>query len=134
MKNQELLHKIEKIKKQANLLLFKIDKARDQQQITGKTIPEVEKLIDENNKTIIEQLKIIDELVNLNKTLNNENFDDEKLSEMDYDSYFTLTINNEIPFNKNHPYFKDIRFIKDLMNHYISTEEYEKCIYLQSII
>jgi len=134
MKSQDLLHKIKEIKKKANMLLYKIDKARKLEN-NPQTNPAVEKLIDENNQTIIEQLKIIDELVQINKLFSEElRNDNEYLSEMDYDSYLVLTQNGEINFDKNHPYFKDIRFIKDLMQYYIDTEQYEKCSYLQSII
>lgn len=46
------------------------------------------------------------------------------------DDYFKLTIENDITFNFNHPYFNDQDFFNELFNYYQETENYEMCAIL----
>lgn len=38
-----------------------------------------------------------------------------------------LTINGEIPFNENHPYYRDDTFFNELLSYYEKIEDYETC-------
>lgn len=49
------------------------------------------------------------------------------MSEIDSDDYFTLTIENKIVFNKNHPYYDNDEFYSKLLDYYKKTENYEMC-------
>ena len=134
MKNN-LLKKIEDIKRKANLLLFKIDEAKKNKKDISKNdfntaynqIKEDDALISENYNTINEQLALLEELTNLKDNIELEQYSEELSAVMDFETYFDLTSGNEIDFNEDHPYFRDIRFIKKLIEKYIETEEYEKC-------
>ncbi len=131
MNKEKIIQKVNEIKKKANLLLLKINKARKINKTEIQSYDKsIDKLINENNKIIIEQIELIDELVRLN----NELKDNTLMTKIDFDTYFTLTINNEVDFDVNHPFYKDIRFIKALIDYYIEIEEYEKCIPLQKLI
>lgn len=41
--------------------------------------------------------------------------------------YFELTVNGEIPFDTNHPMFRDDHFFAKLLKYYQDNEEYEMC-------
>ena len=43
---------------------------------------------------------------------------------------FDLTINKELQFDENHPYFNDEEFFNELMDHFSSVEDYEMCSFL----
>lgn len=45
----------------------------------------------------------------------------------DENECFELTVNNQIPFDHNHPYYKDEKFYGRLLNYYQQQEDYEKC-------
>lgn len=45
----------------------------------------------------------------------------------DYNECLNLTILGDIDFNIKHPFFENEEFYIDILNYYISTEEYEKC-------
>jgi len=47
--------------------------------------------------------------------------------EINREDYFDLTVSKALDFNKNHPYFKDKSFARDLLNHFIEIEDYEMC-------
>ena len=49
------------------------------------------------------------------------------ISEINADDYFTLTIENKIIFNKNHPYYEDDAFYGKLLLFYKKEEDYEMC-------
>jgi len=46
------------------------------------------------------------------------------------EDYFKLTIENDIIFDSNHPYFDDVEFINELFMHFEQTENYEMCAQL----
>ena len=48
--------------------------------------------------------------------------------------FFIATINNEILFDVDHPFYDDKEFIARLLTHYTEVEEYETCAYLQELI
>jgi hypothetical protein len=137
-----LLKKIDDIKRKANMLLFKIDEAKKNKAKISKNdfeqaykqIKEDDDLIEENYKTINEQLMLIDELTHLKKNIELAQYSDELVAIMDFETYFDLTISNEIDFNEDHPYYRDIKFIKKLIDSYIETEEYEKCAELIKLV
>lgn len=45
----------------------------------------------------------------------------------DYNECLDLTILGDIDFNIKHPFFDNEDFYTDILNYYISIEEYEKC-------
>jgi len=142
MNKNSLLKKIDDIKKKANMLLYKIDKSNENKSEISKDdfekayvqLKENEEIISENYKTISEQLQLIEELTHLKENIQLASYSEELIAIMDYDTYFDLTIENEIDFNEEHPYFKNIKFIKQLIDSYIKTEEYEKCAYLMKLM
>ena len=131
MRNENLRKRIDNIQNKAKMLLGRIDSS-DFEDIK-KTILENRKQISENMKIIEEQKSIIDELKEI-KEDKFEEFTSELLADMNYDTIFELTKNKEIAFDKNHPYINNIKFIKDLIDYYIQTEEYEECANLQSLV
>jgi hypothetical protein len=131
MRNQNLKKRIENIQDKARLLLGRIDSS--ELEAIKKTILENRKQISENMKIIEEQKSIIEELNEL-KDNKFEEFTTELLSDMNYETILELTKNKEIAFDENHPYINNIKFIKDLINFYIETEEYEECAKLQSLV
>jgi hypothetical protein len=48
-------------------------------------------------------------------------------NELSADDYFNLTVNGEVAFNYDHPFYEDIDFINRLLEHHINTEDYELC-------
>jgi len=48
-------------------------------------------------------------------------------SNLSRDDYFRLTIEKDISFNNNHPYFRDKDFYNDLFSYFQQTENYEMC-------
>lgn len=40
---------------------------------------------------------------------------------------FELTINGQLTYNQDHPYYNDDKFFRKLLQHYQSLEDYEKC-------
>ena len=117
-----LLKKIENIKRKANMLLFKIDEAKKNKTDISKDdfekaynqIKEDDNLIDENYKAINEQLMLIEELTHLKENIELAQYSDELIAVMDFDTYFDLTVDGEIDFDEDHPYHKDIRFVKNI--------------------
>jgi len=49
-----------------------------------------------------------------------------------YDEMFEMTINGKVSYDKNHPYYNEKLFVDRLMQYYIKTERYEKCIELKN--
>ncbi len=49
------------------------------------------------------------------------------------DECFQLTVNGEIRFNKEHPYFDDENFVNRLINHFSELEDYEMCQFIKDI-
>jgi len=131
MRNENLRKRIDNIQNKAKLLLSRIDSS-DLEEIR-KTIMENRKQISENMKFIEEQKSIIEELKEL-KEDKFEEFTTELLSDMNYETILDLTKNKEIAFDEKHPYINNIKFIKDLIDFYIETEEYEECAKLQSLV
>src|SRR5208337_2446256 len=43
------------------------------------------------------------------------------------DDYFRLTIDSDITYNSQHPYFNDEAFFKELLIHFEQSENYEMC-------
>jgi hypothetical protein len=43
------------------------------------------------------------------------------------DDYFRLTIENDVVFDNNHPYFDDHEFYNDLLSYFEQVENYEMC-------
>ena len=141
MKNN-LLKKIDSIKRKANMLLFKIDEAKKNKAKISKDdfekayhqIKEDDDLIAENYNTINEQLMLIEELTHLKENIELARYSDELIAVMDFDTYFDLTIESKIDFDEEHPYYRDIKFIKKLIDSYIEVEEYEKCAELIKLV
>ena len=50
-----------------------------------------------------------------------------------YDDYLELTIDGDIIYDINHPYFYDDSFYNDLLDYYIKIEKYIKCNELKNI-
>ncbi len=141
MKNN-LLKKINNIKRKANMLLFKIDEAKKNKAKISKNdfekaynqIKEDDDLFTENYNAINEQLMLIEELTNLKENIELAQYSEELIAVMDFDTYFDLTLKNDIDFNEDHPYYRDIKFIKKLIDNYIKVEEYEKCAKLMELV
>ncbi len=137
-----LLKKIDSIKRKANMLLFKIDEAKKNKAKISKNdfekaynqIKEDDDLISENYKTINEQLMLIDELSSLKENIELAQYSEELIAVMDFDTYFDLTVKAEIDFNEDHPYYRNIKFVKKLIDSYIEVEEYEKCAELIKLV
>jgi len=137
-----LLKKINDIKKKANMLLFKIDEVKRNKVDISKNdfeeaynqLKEDDSLIDENYKTINEQLMLIEELTSLKENIELAQYSEELIATMDFETYFDLTFSNEISFDEEHPYYRDIKFIKKLIDSYIEVEEYEKCAELIKLV
>ncbi|MEA3317602.1 MAG: hypothetical protein U9R54_06560, partial [Bacteroidota bacterium] len=65
-----------------------------------------------------------------NDIVNSEISDDEpKYTKQEY---FLMTIKGDIVFDSLHPYYNDNEFKNDLLEHYIESEEYEKCEQIKS--
>jgi hypothetical protein len=137
MKNGDLIKRIENIQNKAKSILVKIDilrKYNNKKFISlKKVILESEKQISENFKLIEEQNSILNDLNEI-KEKRFENFSVDLLKDMNYDTILELTQNKEIDFDENHPYYNNVKFIKDLMDYYISLEEYEECSNLQRLV
>ena len=131
MRNEDLRKRITLIQEKAKSILNRIELSKEK--VSDNNIDENEKVISENYKIIEEQKFIIEELSEIKKE-KYEKFTSELLGEMNYDTIFDLTKDKEISFDKKHPYFNNIKFIKDLMQYYIEVEEYEECSYLHSLV
>lgn len=101
-------------------------------------------IIKENNeaiklqKSIIEFLKSYhDELSQFPETIKVENPQKtialSKKIELKREDYFELTVNKDIEYDDQHPYFKDESFAKDLISYFIEVEDYEMCAKLVSL-
>lgn len=131
MRSENLRKRIDNIQNKAKLLLSKIDSSELTE--IKKTILENRNQISENIKLIEEQTHIISELKEV-KDDKFEKFTTELLGDMNYDTILDLTKNKEIAFDKVHPYFNNIKFIKELLDYFIETEEYEECASLQRLV
>lgn len=101
------------------------------------------KLIQENNDSLKLQREIIsyldkyktnfsesNEVNKINNYLEQSDSEDEIL-EINKEDYFELTVNGELVFDSQHPYFNDESFLNDLLLHFISLENYEMCAQLK---
>jgi len=85
-------------------------------------------MLAENNDFINMQLHMINFLNKYKHTELFEQPDEPDEAEIAEDlDYFSLTIQGTIPFDKEHPYFKDETFFKRLLNYYKELENYEMC-------
>ena len=92
-------------------------------------------LLAENNDYLELQLKI----VNLVNKYYSSEFMNNSLEELvtigaKKAGYYTETINGRILFNEHHPYFFDSCFIDNLIEHYLTKENYEECERLKAIL
>ena len=46
--------------------------------------------------------------------------------------YLILTLDNNLEFNTDHPFYNDSSFITDLIHEFSKREEYEKCAFLKA--
>lgn len=51
-------------------------------------------------------------------------------NQLSREDYFKLTIDNDIVFDSNHPYFEDEEFLNELFTYFEQTENYEMCAQL----
>jgi hypothetical protein len=97
---------------------------------------ENKKLLKENNDSIKLQLqlsKFIETYKNeLKETEDSQMVTNQQEEEapLTKEEIFDLTINKEIQFDENHPYFNDEEFFNDLMEHFTSVEDYEMCSFI----
>jgi len=49
------------------------------------------------------------------------------------EDYFKLTVEKDIEFDFNHPYFEDPEFFTELFSHFEYTENYEMCAHLITV-
>ncbi len=88
-----------------------------------------------NNDFINEQIKVI----NFIKKYKNTTLLREELpmidifSVTDLTEFYTLTIDNKIAFDNQHPYFNNIDFIDNMISYYMQGENFEKCRELKQI-
>ena len=134
MKNVNIRKRIDLIQEKAKSLLQRMDLVKYNKN------NELEKIIIENKKTIAENISIIEEqsfIINEMQEVKNDKYNDftsDLLSDMNYETILGLTKNKEIAFDNKHPFINNIKFIKDLMDYFIETEEYEECSYLQTLV
>ena len=83
------------------------------------------KLLVKQNKFALElHKKLVDDYIsNLTRVLQNMY---DKMEDS-FDSFYHLTIENQIPFDRYHPYYNDKRFMNMILAHYENREEFEKC-------
>jgi len=97
---------------------------------------ENKKLLKENNDSIKLQLqlsKFIETYKNeLEETEDSQMMTNQQEEEapLTKEEIFNLTINKEIQFDENHPYFNDEEFFNDLMEYFTSVEDYEMCSFI----
>jgi hypothetical protein len=96
----------------------------------------------ENRRLLAENLDFIEirsKLTNLLEKYKNAEFlkEDEvsknEKENISIEDYFLVTIEGELEFNENHPYFHDDDFFAKLINYYSGKENYEKCQELMKI-
>ena len=134
MNNENIKKRIDSIQAKAKSLLQRIDSKKiNENKDLEKVIFENKKIIAENIKTIEDQSFIISEIQEIKDDNFNE-FTSELLSNMNYETILEITKNKEILFDNNHPFFNNIKFMKELMDYFIEIEEYEECSYLQTLV
>ena len=85
-------------------------------------------LLMENNDFINVQLTLINFIDKYkNSVVMAEVLSKSIVGKMQPDDYFTATINGEIPYNDEHPYFSDDSFFDKLLSYYKEREDYEMC-------
>ena len=62
-----------------------------------------------------------------------ENKNENKLIESEKRiEHLLLTINKNLAFNSDHPFYDDSGFIEDLLNEFLKKEDYETCALLKN--
>ncbi|MGM0529964.1 MAG: hypothetical protein ACQER7_01275 [Bacteroidota bacterium] len=97
---------------------------------------ENKKLLKENNDSMHIQFEItrfIENYYNELKEVENRSVQNYSKNNSQSDTHHSrenilkLTINGEIPFNENHPFYWDEAFFNDLLSYYEKIEDYETC-------
>ena len=138
--NLNLIHEIELEIKE----ILKEPVSRERSEKLDRRFNTNNQIIKENNeaiklqKSIIEFLKSYhDELSQFPETIEVENPQKtialSKKIELKREDYFELTVNKDIEYDNQHPYFKDESFTKDLICYFIEVEDYEMCAKLVSL-
>ncbi len=52
----------------------------------------------------------------------------------DPEEVFQLTVRRVVPFDENHPFYKDLNFIEEMIEYHLQREEYERCQELKEIL
>lgn len=133
-KNLDIIHKNERIVKK----LLEEPVSNERSSKLEEKYQENKKLLAENNDSIKLQLqltKFIDAYKNELEKTEDEQFNEAEAPEeaevpLSREEIFELTINKEMQFDENHPYYEDEEFFNDLMEHFSSIEDYEMCGFL----
>ena len=133
-KNLDIIHRNEKIVKE----LLEEPVSNERSRKLEEKYQENKKLLTENNDSIKLQLqltKFIDTYKNEFEETEEKQFNKTEASKeteapLTRDDIFELTVNKELQFDENHPYYEDEEFFNDLMEHFSSVEDYEMCGFL----
>jgi hypothetical protein len=81
------------------------------------------------NERLIEKNKTNKNLqISINKYISSfYKYLDTESAPTDYNDCLELTMLGDMDYNPMHPFFGDEDFYSDILNHFISTENYEKC-------
>ncbi len=112
--------------------LLKEEKTKERNQQFDYFYNENKNLLQQNNDYINIQLSLINFMEKYKNTpvLEGDIPVIDIASIKDENELMSLTIENAIDFNEEHPKFNDAEFIDKLIRHYGSIEEYEKCQHL----
>ena len=132
--NLNIIHKNEKVVRK--ILEEPVSNSRSQK--LEVKYEENKKLLKENNDSIKLQLqltKFIDtyknELQETEEPQMEEQQTIQKTEEpLTKEDIYHLTINKELEFDEQHPFYNDEEFFNDIMEHFTSVEDYEMCSYL----
>jgi len=129
--NLDIIHKNEKIVKE----LLEEPVSNERSRKLEEKYQENKKLLTENNDSIKLQLqltKFIDTYKNEFEgieegQINKAEAPEEAAASLTREDIFELTVNKEIHFDENHPYYEDEAFFNALMEHFSNIEDYEMC-------
>jgi hypothetical protein len=131
-KNLDIIHENERVVKK----LLEEPVSNERSRKLEIKYQENKKLLKENNDSIKLQLQIskfIDAYKNeLEETAETQQETTQEVSEkpLSKEEIFDLTVNKDIPFDENHPYYSDEDFFNELMEHFTAVEDYEMCSFL----
>ncbi|HEY4785251.1 MAG TPA: hypothetical protein VIH57_04350 [Bacteroidales bacterium] len=97
-------------------------------------------LLSENNDFINLQVTLVNFTNKYKKLLDEENTVNvtavtyaQKIRSLSREDCFKLTVESNIKFDQNHPYYEDPDFINELIAHFEQSENYEKCAQLMKL-